>query len=228
MLYRIGSNVRRERVLIFGTALLVALIVTFVIWRAQSFVDTTRSDPYGFLDMARMLGDGRGIDGMGVLLHRRGPFYPMFVAGVFSIFGESLVVLRLVQCLLFAGTCLLVHDIGRRIYNARTGVIAALACMVHPSLLRYVPDFHLECLFTFLVTLTVWQSVRFVGRPKFGAPALFGIFTAIATLTKSVTLFYPFAFGAIWLFTQRATLLGAGRSLKPVVAVGVAVIAMAL
>jgi 4-amino-4-deoxy-L-arabinose transferase-like glycosyltransferase len=228
MSYRIGSNVRRERLLIFGAALLVAFFVTFVIWRAQSFVDNTRSDPYGFLEMARMLVDGRGFEGMGVLLHRRGPFYPMFIAGIFSVVGESLLVVRLVQCLLFAGTCLLVHDLGRRIYNDRTGVIAALACMVHPSLLRYVPDFHLECLFTFLVTLMVWQSVRLVERPTLGAAALFGGIAGIASLTKSVTLFYPLAFGAIWLFTRRATLLGPTRNLLPLVAAGVSVVSMAL
>ena len=75
--------------------------------------------------------------------------------------------MQLTQVVLFAGTASLTYDLGRRIYDARVGVLAGLLCALHPALLRYVADFHLETLFTFLFTASVWLSVRFYERPDF-------------------------------------------------------------
>src|SRR5207244_8042504 len=61
----------------------------------------------------------------------------------------------------------LVQAIAERIYgSARIGLIAGLLCAVHPSLLRYVPDLHLETMLTFTVTLGVWLSCRLEERPN--------------------------------------------------------------
>jgi 4-amino-4-deoxy-L-arabinose transferase-like glycosyltransferase len=98
---------------------------------------------------------------------------------------------------------------ARRVYNPRAGVIAGVFCMLHPSFLRYVSDFHLETLLTFLFTLAVWRSVVFVERPNWRNGALFGVASGLAALTKAVVLVYPAVFGAVWLFTQRRTLLAA-------------------
>jgi 4-amino-4-deoxy-L-arabinose transferase-like glycosyltransferase len=123
---------------------------------------------------------------------------------VFFVFGDHDRVALLVHCALFVGTALLAFDLGRRLFNERSGLIAGLLCACHPLLLRYVPSLHLESLLTFLMTLTVWCSVRFVldRRPVNGA--LLGVAIGLTTLTKAVTLIYPAVFIAAIVLVIRA------------------------
>ena len=111
--------------------------------------------------------------------------------------GEQPTLVLLMQCLLLASTCVLVFDIGRRMFNERSGVIAALFCAANPMLLRYVGDLQLETVLTFLFTATVWAAVRFNTRPTLGFGILVGATAALASLTKSVVLPFPFLFAAI-------------------------------
>src|SRR2546426_325454 len=87
-------------------------------------------------------------------------------------------------------TCVLAFDMGRRLFNLRAGVIAGVLCALSPTLLRYVPDYHLETLFTFLLTLTVWSSLRFYESPTLRRATLFGIVAGLAALTKAVAMVY--------------------------------------
>src|SRR6266702_3237993 len=86
--------------------------------------------------------------------------YPEWLAVIYRLGGNDFAVV-LLQCLLHVGTCLLVFSLGRRLYNSRTGLLAGLFCAMHPMLLRYVPDLHMEAFLTFLCTLTIWATVRF-------------------------------------------------------------------
>jgi 4-amino-4-deoxy-L-arabinose transferase-like glycosyltransferase len=140
-----GPARHRLPLVVFGVGLLTALSVVFFGWPAQTFV-ANPPDPYGFIEMARSLLRGDGFAGYGSVLSRRGPLYPGAIALVFAIAGERPLAMQLVQALMFAGVCALAFDVGRRLYNHRTGLIAGLLCAFHPALLRYVPDFHLETL----------------------------------------------------------------------------------
>jgi 4-amino-4-deoxy-L-arabinose transferase-like glycosyltransferase len=182
--------------------LVTSLLVVAVLWKTQGLVDS-RPDPYWFSQMAESLIRGEGFTKYGALLHRRCPGYPLFIAGLYSVFGVHVVAVQLAQCALFAATCWLVQDIGRQIYSARVGLIAGLLCAVHPSLLRYVPDLHLETLLTFLFTLSVWLSCRFHAKPTPKRGVLLGVAWGLASLTKAVVLLYPAVFGALWWLSLR-------------------------
>lgn len=195
--------------------LITSLLVVVVLWRAQGVVDR-RPDPYWFSAMAESLLRGEGFAEYGSLLHRRTPGYPFFIAGLYAVFGSHLIVVQLAQCLLFAGTCWLVQDIARRIYSERVGWLAGLLCAFHPSLLRYVPDLHLETLLTFLLTLSVWLSVRFFREANAKNGVILGVTWGLASLTKAVVLLYPAVFALLfWLSRRRAERATAGRSLPP-------------
>jgi 4-amino-4-deoxy-L-arabinose transferase-like glycosyltransferase len=184
--------------LFFVLGVLVGLIVVLTIWSRQSLVDG-RSDPYAFAATAKSLLNGEGFAQWGMFLRRRAPLYPLTIAGLYRVFGEHAIVVQLTQCLFFGGIVALAYDLGRRLFGQRTARIAALLCLFHPALLRYVPDFHLETMFTFLWTLTIWQSVRLVEKPSWGRGAVFGILLGLTSLTKAVLLMYPAVFAAIWL-----------------------------
>jgi 4-amino-4-deoxy-L-arabinose transferase-like glycosyltransferase len=224
-----GRGSALQRFGVPALALLTSLVTVVVVWRSQALVDS-RPDPYWFSAMAESLLRGEGFAKYGALLHRRTPGYPFFIAGLYSIFGVHLLAVQLAHCLLFAGTCWLVQDMARRIYSARVGLIAGVLCALHPSLLRYVPDLHLETLLTFLFTLSVWLSCRFYEAPSVKRGLALGIVWGVASLTKAVVLLYPAIFGVLFLWSRRRRGT-AGESvfgLKRLVPLGVAFVAMAL
>src|SRR5262249_12458801 len=100
----------RAPLAIFLVALAVGLVIVLVGFRSQTLVDT-KFDPYLFGEMGRSLARGDGFEPYGVLIKRRAPLYPLMIGAVYFVFGEQPMVVLLVQCLLLAGTCLLVLDI---------------------------------------------------------------------------------------------------------------------
>ena len=197
----------------FGLGALVSLLMVFVGWRAQGFVANS-PDPYGYVAMGRSLLHGEGFAAYGSVLNRRGPLYPALIAVVFALTGESPLALRIVQALMMGGVCALVFDIGVRLYNVRTGLIAAILCSFHPALLRYVADFHVETLLTFLSTLTIWRGVLLLQDPGPKNGALFGASAALAALAKPTFLLFPGAFVAWWIVRERGS-SGLRRATRP-------------
>ena len=193
-----GASATRWGVAVFLFALVAGLVMVFVVFGAQALVDNV-SDPYYFGEMGKSVARGEPLSEYGTLLHRRSPMYPLFIGAVYWVFGENPIVVYLLQCLLMAGTCWLVFDMGRRVFNLRTGIFAGVMCALHPLMLRYVPDLHLETLLSFLFTLVVWCSVRFYEKPSVANGVWFGLVGGAAALTKAVVLLYPGLFVAAML-----------------------------
>jgi 4-amino-4-deoxy-L-arabinose transferase-like glycosyltransferase len=194
----------RDALIVLGFSLVVSFLVVFVIFPSQGLV-SNQPDPYAFSALGKQIARGEGFHGE--MLGRRAPLYPLVVGGIYFVFGEHEWVVQLAQCLMLAGICLLVRDIALRVYgSSRAGLVAGLACALHPSFLRYVPDFHLEVLLTLVVTLMVWTSVRFRESPSYARAVAFGVATGAASLTKAVMLLYPGVFALFWLWERRQQL----------------------
>jgi 4-amino-4-deoxy-L-arabinose transferase-like glycosyltransferase len=207
--------------LVFALALIAGLAVIVVGWRAQGLVDN-RPDPYWFSAMGSSLARGEGLSAYGTLLHRRSPLYPLMIGAIYKLFGERQFLVQAVQAFLFAGICVAAYDIGRRLYNARTGSLAGVLCALHPALLRYVADFHLETLFTFLLTLSVWLCVRFYQEPSFKRGMAFGALCALTALTKAVAVLYAPLFIACWWLSRKG--FRSRAELRPTVVAAVAIL----
>jgi len=188
---------------VFAFALGTGLLMGFVVFRVQSLVDQN-TDPYFFGDMGKSIADGNGFEGFGSLITRRAPLYPIVIGGVYAVFGDHQKLIVLLHVLMFSGTCVLAYDMGRRLFNHRTGVIAGFVCALHPMLLRYIPNLHLETQLTLLITLTAWLTIRFYERPTVAAGALVGLASGAAALTKAVALLYPALFVAGIILASRA------------------------
>jgi 4-amino-4-deoxy-L-arabinose transferase-like glycosyltransferase len=191
-----SANVWRTPVVLFLVATALGLLIVFVGFRLQGLVDT-KFDPYYFGAMGKSIAHGDGFAPFGNLIQRRAPLYPLMIAAIYYLFGEQPTLVYIAQVLLLAGTSVLVYDIGRRTFNVRTGVIAALLCSFNPMLLRYVGDLQLETLLTFLMVACVWAAVRFYNRPTVRMGVMLGGTAALASLTKSVALPFPFLFAAV-------------------------------
>jgi 4-amino-4-deoxy-L-arabinose transferase-like glycosyltransferase len=198
-------------IVIFLLSLAINLAMVFVVFQAQSFV-SDKFDPYYFGKMGQSLARGDGFAQYGLLLKRRSPLYPLLIGGIYFLFGDQPRLVQLLQCVLLAGTCWMVFDMGRRVSNLRTGIVAGVMCAFHPIMLRYVADLHLETLLTFLFTLTVWCTVRFYFRPTVANGVLLGSAGAAAALTKAVVVLYPALFVFVWLAIR---LVRPGASQQP-------------
>jgi len=210
------------------------LFTVFVGWKAQGAVSTKR-DPYHFEAMAASVLRGEGFRGHGIVLRRRGPLYPLFIAGIYSVAGRRPIAVQAAQCLLLGGICVLAWDMGRRLFNSRAGLLAGVLCAFNVVLLRYVPDMHLEVLLAFLVTLSIWLSIRLRERPAPARGIAFGAACGLAALTKAVILLYPIVFAVWWLLRLRGRPLKAsspdsrhGATVHPLRAVAAALASMAL
>jgi len=181
----------RYRAIIVGVAIAASLLMVFGVFRHQSLV-ANAGDPYSYGEIAR----GFVQHGFTTLTRRAASLYPELIAVVYRLGGNDFAVV-LLQCFLHAGTCLLVFSLGRRLFNARTGLLAGLFCALHPMLLRYVPDLHMETMLTFVCTLTIWLAVRFHEKPTVANGVLLGAVGMGAVLTKGVILPYLGLFGLV-------------------------------
>jgi 4-amino-4-deoxy-L-arabinose transferase-like glycosyltransferase len=176
---------------IFGLTLATGL--ASVVAGSTRSVDTS-ADPYHYGMMAVSLIHGQGWPHQAI--QRRGPLYSLLIAGIYLLFGEHVWAVHVVQCLMLAGTALLVFDLGKRLFNLRTGIIAGVATAVHPLFLRYVGSLHLEIFLAFLFTVLVWLTVRFRDRPTLVNGLLVGVAAGLASLIKAIGLVYPGLFAA--------------------------------
>jgi tetratricopeptide (TPR) repeat protein len=65
------------------------------------------------------------------------PFYPYFMAVIYRFFGESLIVVRVVQMFFGAGSCVLVALTGRYFLSSRVGFLAGLLLALYPIAIFY-------------------------------------------------------------------------------------------
>jgi 4-amino-4-deoxy-L-arabinose transferase-like glycosyltransferase len=119
----------------------------------------------------------------------RTPGYPALIALLFSLFGEHLLPVVILQALLMAGTLLILFrlaaDLGG---DPRAGLAAALLLAVDPVSLSLSLVVMSETLFTFLLMAGLLFLVRLLkGRRRPLADAhLAGLALALATLTRPI------------------------------------------
>ena len=203
-----------------STVAFVALAASFtmIFLFGQQNLVANSGDPYHYGEIAR----GFVQHGFTQLTRRAASLYPEMIAMIYRLGGGNLAVV-LLQCVLHVGTCLLVFSLGRHLFNARTGLLAGLACALHPMLLRYVPDLHMETMLTFACMLTVWLAVRFYERRTILNGVLLGAVGMCTVLTKGVILPFLGLFGLICgLLALRR------RSARELVAVAAMFLTMAL
>lgn len=195
-----------------GLSFVAALLMVLLVFRRQGMVDSA-GDPYGYGAIAR----GFVEHGFIKLTRRAASLYPTFLSVIYRL-GLGNLAIQLIQVALHVGTCSLVFVIGRHLFNARTGLLAGVFCAVHPMLLRYVPDLHMECWLTFFFTLTIWRAIKFYDRPSVTNGVLVGFVGMIATLSKGIVLpvLIAFAVACLWRLRRRAP--GSVNSLAGVLA----------
>ena len=160
-----------------------------------------------------LLGDSRQYDAwaqqiaggqwIGTEIFYQTPLYPYWLAVIFSVAGHNLVLVRLIQAILGAASCVLLGLAGRRFFSDRVGVIAALLLAVYPPAFFFDGLIQKSSLDIFLVTLVLALLGEFYRRPDWKWLAAVGAATAAFVLNRENALvLYP-VIGAWLLFHFR-------------------------
>ena len=154
----------------------------------------------------------------------RAPGYPLFLAGVYALIGESIFAVRAVESLMGAFLAVIIAVLGRRIGGEIVGTVAGILWSVYPLAVFVAGLVYPTGLATTLLACGVWCVLRDVHR-EFSARGMFfaGIFFGLAALTVPVALL-TIVFIAAWVFywaprsrlvLASVLLLGAAMCLVP-------------
>ncbi|MFA5392911.1 MAG: glycosyltransferase family 39 protein [Candidatus Ratteibacteria bacterium] len=196
---------------LFFSALLLRLL--FVIVLPLDAGDSPEYDNYA-LHLLNGLGFSANLN--------RPPMYPGFLAGIYFFFGHSFSAVRIVQALLDSVTCLFTFFIGKRVFgDKRPALLGGLLTAVSPSLIASTSYILTETLTAFLLAAAVLLLMKAQTENKKQGWLLSGVVLGLATLTRPVTILFPF-------FLLAGFLIFARRKARAVFMVTVFCLGMAL
>lgn len=150
----------RAALAVFGTALAARL----AFWRMQGTIPLV-GDALEYDAFARSLVEtGRYLGPQGEAASRM-PGYPLFLAGLRSIFGASPEAVIAAQCLLGALTCVILLDLARRFVPEKWALACGLIAALYYDLIVPAAAPLSECLYSFFLVLSVWCLYQPSWRP---------------------------------------------------------------
>lgn len=121
----------------------------------------------------------------------RTPGYPLFIAGIYSIFGRSLLAVAVAQVLLSGAVLAMVYGLANMLWGGRAALAALLLLCLDTSSFLYSQMILSEALFTFFLMAMAVAAARFFTepRPSSGWVFLAGALLALATWTRPVSYY---------------------------------------
>jgi len=190
----------RPSAALLGIAL-VALVVRLVYLAELSgnpLLSVLMGDSRQYDQWALQIAGGQWI---GTEIFYQTPLYPYCLAVIFKIAGHNLDLVRVIQAVLGAASCVLLGLAGRRFFGDRVGVVAALLLAFYPPAIFFDGLIQKSSLDIFLITLVLALIAEFQRRPRWRWLIALGAATAALTLNReNARIVYPVV-GA-WLLFQ--------------------------
>ena len=201
---RSGGRATRREFLIAGLIFVAAWALRLVYvahLKGSPLADFPVLDELYHVEWARALAGG---DWMGSAAFFRAPLYPYTLGAVFSLFGESLIVARVVQATYAALTPVAIYFLGRRAFGEGTARLAAAIAIVYPFFIYFSNELLIVSLIVLLDVVLLVLLLRADESPTrrrwFAAGLMLGI-SAIAR--PNVLVFLPVLFGWMWWRARR-------------------------
>jgi 4-amino-4-deoxy-L-arabinose transferase-like glycosyltransferase len=119
------------------------------------------------------------------------PAYPLFIAGVFALTGQSLMAVRLVQVVFGVVAVFFIYLAGKYAFSELVGLGAALICAIYPPFVIYVAPYMTEALYIPLFALYLIFLVQSLNKPSDKNIALAAVGFGLAMLTKETLIAFP-------------------------------------
>lgn len=174
--------------IVCATALLHGALFT---WYQRPDWDTQWSDQEGYKRLGHVLAETgkftRSPDSPAFVPEViRTPAYPIFVAAVYLVAGESHMAVAAAQTLVFAAICLLVFATARRLVSEPVAIAAAAATSLFAPLPYFAALVMTEVWTAFLLTAAMWASVRALQQRTAGAFIAAGALCGVTALSRPV------------------------------------------
>ena len=225
---------RRDRIVwglaLFGFALLLRALQ---LWQLNDSVvaDLILGDAHNYDARARDIAAG---DWIGDEVFYQAPLYSYFLAVVYRFLGDAPLVVRLLQMVLGATSCVFVAQAGWRFFGKPVGVAAGLLLALYAPAIFFDSMLQKSCLDVFLVSALLWILSEIEPRRSPGLCVALGATLGVLVLSRENALVFavvllpwllllPGAIGSRRITFALCFALGIGGVLLPVAARNAAV-----
>lgn len=173
-------------------ALLCLLIIPRIGLAVVGFVHPDAAilpDSEGYLVLAESLETTGRFQASEHIENIRTPIYPVFLAVIRAVFGESIGFAILFQLLISLVTAWLIWRQAGELLGPKAGLAAVWLYTFNPNALFWASTVMSETLFAFWLTLTSYLSVRGLREKSNGLIAVSGLALSLAVLTKPVAIY---------------------------------------
>jgi 4-amino-4-deoxy-L-arabinose transferase-like glycosyltransferase len=154
--------ISKSRIIQIGLAALAfALCIATIYATGRDYADF--ADSIDYVNAAQMLVENGTYPATGGLNFFRAPLFPLFMAGIWSVVGESVFAVKIVQSVLHAVTVLLIFRTAK-LLTGKTLIasLAGLLFALNPFFVYQAAAVQTEALHTLLVTLALMLVVKMV------------------------------------------------------------------
>lgn len=131
----------------------------------------------------------------------RPPFYPAFLASIWTLVGhKSLFMVRVAQILINLLTVCLVYQLGCQVFSKRTGLLASAIFCLYPSFLAFNYLILTEVLFTFFLVAFLLGYVLTLKSERLSYSLGTGMILGVAALTRSILWPFPIILAPLTFF----------------------------
>jgi 4-amino-4-deoxy-L-arabinose transferase-like glycosyltransferase len=121
------------------------------------------------------------------------PFYPFFLAVIYTIFGYNLKAALILQAIIGIITCLLIYKLAMEIFKDRNvAIISGIISSLYYYFIREGERLWTETLFMFILVLVILYYVKMITYLNPLYASITGLLSAALTLTRPIALFLPF------------------------------------
>jgi tetratricopeptide (TPR) repeat protein len=190
----------RDRLVWSALVFAVALSVRWLhLWQLQGspLLELLMGDARSYDSWARQIAGG---DWLGSEVFYQAPLYPYFLGILYTFVSDDLLVVRVLQSLLGAGSCVLISLAGWRLFSKPAGIAAGLLLAVYAPAIFADTTLQKSVLVLFLLCLSLWilAGIATRPRPRLGACIALGASIGALVLARENALVFAFVL-APWL-----------------------------
>jgi 4-amino-4-deoxy-L-arabinose transferase-like glycosyltransferase len=166
---------------VFALALLIRLINVALLAHRDAFF--AEQDAFGYWAIGAALAKPETLWPTLLAMTDRMPLYPLLLAGIQDMFGDTPRAVALIQALIDAGTCALIAALGALI-SPPVGLIAGILAALSPTLIVLSTQILTDTLFLFFFALMLLAGARFLLRPSAALALCAGLTGGLSLATR--------------------------------------------